>query len=334
MGPEHVVAAVMLAGLVLYVLGGGADFGGGVWDLLASGPRKKAQRAAIERAIGPVWEANHVWFVFVFVLLFAAFPPAFARVTTALFGPLTLYAIGLVLRGSAFTFRHYEEAEAKRRRFGALFSAASIVCPFLLGEMGALLVRDAPLAADMTSPFAIAGGVFALALVATLAATYLTLEADDEALREDFRKRALASLVVAGVASWIAMLAGRAEAKGLFTHLAGGGTAVVASFLGLASLLLVWQRKYVLARIGVALLATSVVVGWGLAKGELLVPPDMTLAASKAHPATLRVLLVSCAIGTLVLFPSLWLLFRVFAPIRESGRAPGGPSVRATTDEA
>ena len=85
MGPEHVVAAVMLAGLVLYVLGGGADFGGGVWDLLASGPRKKAQRAAIERAIGPVWEANHVWFVFVFVLLFAAFPPAFARVTTARF---------------------------------------------------------------------------------------------------------------------------------------------------------------------------------------------------------------------------------------------------------
>lgn len=327
MGPEHAVAAVMLIGLVLYVLGGGADFGGGVWDLLASGERKARQREVIEKAIGPVWEANHVWFIFVFVLLFAAFPPAFAEVTTALFGPLTLYAIGLVLRGSAFIFRHYEESEAKRRRFGAIFSAASIACPFLLGEMGALLVRDAPLAADLLDPFVLASGVFTLSLVAALAATYLTVEADDAALREDFRKRAIASLLVAGTASFVALGTALSRAHAL-VQIAAEGTAIVASALGVLGIALLWKRRFVAARAVVAGLAATVVVGWGLSKGEVLVPPATTLALAKAHAPTLRVLLASCAVGALVLFPSLLLLFRVFAPIRERGEAPGGPSVR------
>jgi cytochrome d ubiquinol oxidase subunit II len=317
----------MLGGLVLYMLGGGADFGGGVWDLFAWGPRKDAQRALIERAIGPVWEANHVWFIFVFVLLFTAFPPAFALMTTALFGPLTVYALGLVLRGSAFTFRHYDEDPRRRQRFGAVFSAASIGCPFLLGEMGALMVRDAPLAADMTSPFAVASGVFALALTSALAAIYLTVEAGDPALREDFRVRALVSLLVAGAASWVALLIGREAATSLFSRVGFGGAAAVAGLLGFAALALVATRRFALARAAVVLLTTTVVVGWGLAKGEVLVPPDVTIAASKAHPATLRVLLGSCAVGALVLVPSLLLLFKVFAPIRQAGEAPGGPSV-------
>ena len=328
MGAEHLVAAVMVVGLVLYLLGGGADFGGGVWDLLASGPRKAAQRALVERAIGPVWEANHVWFIFVFVLLFAAFPPAFAAIMTALFGPLTLYAIGLVLRGSAFTFRHYEEDEAKRRRFGALFSAASIGCPFLLGEMGALLVRDAPLAPDLGSPFALASGVFALALVAALAATYLTVEAEDAALREDFRARALASLVVAGLASWLALLAGRSEATALVAKIATGGTAALATLLGAAALAHVARRRFARAPAAVARHAARGVKRGGLAKGEVLVPPAVTLAMAKAHPATLRTLLVSCGVGALVLVPSLALLFKVFTPIRQAGEAPGGPPLR------
>ncbi len=329
MGPEHLVAGVILAGLVLYVLGGGADFGGGVWDLLAAGPRKDAQRALIERAIGPVWEANHVWFIFVFVLLFTAFPPAFVVITTALFGPLTLYALGLVLRGSAFTFRHYDEDPRRRQRFGAIFSAASIGCPFLLGEMGALMVRNAPLAADVTSPFVVASGVFALALVAALAATYLTVEAEDPALREDFRLRALVSLLVAGGASWMALLAGRDAASALVARVSFGGAAAVAGLLGVIAIGLVATRRFVLARAAVVLLAATVVIGWGLAKGDVLIPPDLTIAASKAHPATLRVLVASCAVGALVLLPSLWLLFKVFAPIRQAGEAPGGPSVHA-----
>lgn len=323
MGPEHAVAAVIVLGLVLYVLGGGADFGGGVWDLLASGPRKDAQRALIERAIGPVWEANHVWFVFVFVLLFSAFPPAFAHLTTSLFDLLTAYAVGIVLRGSAFTFRHYETDARRRRRFGALFSAASIGCPLILGATGALLVRDGPLTSDLRDPFVIASGIFFLALVAALAATYLTLEAGDEALRDDFRRRALVALVVAGIASWGALLAGRETATGLVSQVAGRGVAAVATVLGGASLLLLLRRRFELARAAVAALAATVVIGWAIAKGDVIVPPSFTLASSKAHPATLQVLLIACALGAVVLVPSLWLLFRIFAPVRRKGDIPG-----------
>jgi cytochrome d ubiquinol oxidase subunit II len=318
MGPEHAVAAVMVGGLVLYVLGGGADFGGGVWDLLASGPRKKEQRALIEHAIGPVWEANHVWFVFVFVLFFTAFPPAFAQLTTIFFDLLTTYAFGIVLRGSAFTFRHYEENAARRRRFGALFSAASIGCPLILGAMGALLVRDGPLVSDLRDPFVLAGGIFFLALVAALAATYLTLEATDEALREDFRRRALAALIVAGIASWVALLAGRETATLLVSRIAGRGVAGIATVLGVASFILLVRCRFALARVAVAMLASTVVIGWAIAKGELLVPPTFTLASSKAHAGTLHVLLIACAIGAAVLVPSLWLLFRIFAPLRRA----------------
>ncbi|MBS2017666.1 MAG: cytochrome d ubiquinol oxidase subunit II [Deltaproteobacteria bacterium] len=319
MGLEHAVAAVMVGGLVLYVLGGGADFGGGLWDLLAFGPRKNEQRAVIERAIGPVWEANHVWFIFVFVLLFAAFPPAFTHLTTRFFDLLTAYAVGLVLRGSAFVFRHYERDDRKRRRYGALFSAASIGCPLLLGGMGALLVRDGELGSSFADPFVLAGAVFFLAVVAALAATYLTLEATDEALREDFRRRALGALVVAGIASWVALLAGRETASLLVSRVAGRGVAVVATVLGVAALVLLLRRRYELARAGVAMLAATVVIGWAVAKGEVLVPPAFTLTSSKAHDATLQVLLVACGLGAVILVPSLWLLFRIFAPIRRKG---------------
>jgi cytochrome d ubiquinol oxidase subunit II len=318
MGPEHAVAAVMIGGLVLYVLGGGADFGGGVWDLLASGPRKKEQRALIEHAIGPVWEANHVWFVFVFVLFFSAFPPAFAHLTTIFFDLLTAYAFGIVLRGSAFTFRHYETNAERRRRFGALFSAASIGCPLILGAMGALLVRDGPLVSDLRDPFVLAGGVFFLALVAALAATYLTLEATDEALREDFRRRALAALVVAGIASWVALLAGRETAALLVSRIAGRGVAGIATVLGVASFVLLVRCRFAMARVAVAMLASTVVIGWAIAKGELLVPPTFTLESSKAHAGTLHMLLIACAVGAVVLAPSLWLLFRIFAPLRRA----------------
>jgi cytochrome d ubiquinol oxidase subunit II len=323
MEPERAIAAVMVVGLVLYLLGGGADFGAGVWDLLASGPRKAAQRALIERAIGPVWEANHVWFVFVFVLLFAAFPPAFAQLTTALFDLLTAYAIGIVLRGSAFVFRHHERDPRRRRRYGALFSAASIVCPLLLGAMGALLVRDGPLVADLLDPFVLASGVFLLALVAALAATYLTLEATSGDLREDFRRRALFALLVAGLASFVALFAARGTATALVSTVAGRGVAGAATALGLLSVALLARRREGGARLAVGALTSTVVVGWAISKGDVLVGPGFTLASSKAHEGTLRVLLLACAAGAVVLVPSLWLLFSVFAPRARKGGGAG-----------
>src|SRR6185369_1429317 len=105
---EFLIAVTTLVSLILYALLGGADFGGGLWDLLASGPRAAAQRELVERAIAPVWEANHVWLVLLVVLLFSAFPTAYAAVSVALHVPLALMLVGIVLRGSAFTFRHYD----------------------------------------------------------------------------------------------------------------------------------------------------------------------------------------------------------------------------------
>lgn len=311
MAPEVAIAAVIVGGLVLYVLGGGADFGGGVWDLLASGPRRHEQRALIEASIGPIWEANHVWFIFVFVMLFSAFPPAFASLTTALFTPLTLYALGLVMRGSAFTFRHYDSDPVRRRRFGALFSAASILCPFLLGAMGAALVREQPLSLSLDL-FVVAGGAFMLALVAALAATYLALAAQEPVLRESFRRRGIVSLVVAGVASWLALAAASDVAPQLVARVGRGLPAVAGTLFGSAAVAMLVMRRYRAARLVVGALTATVVVGWAVAKGEVLVWGEHTLASSRAHPATLQVLLVASVVAAAVVLPSLALLFSVF----------------------
>lgn len=312
MALEHVIAAVMVGGLVLYVLGGGADFGGGLWDLLAWGPRKDAQRALIERSIGPIWEANHVWFIFVFVLFFSAFPPAFATLVTALFTPLTLYAMGLVMRGSAFTFRHYDSDPVRRRRFGALFSAASIGCPFILGAMGAALVRERPLSLEL-DVFVIAGGFFMLALVAALAATYLTVAATDVAVREDFRRRAIVSLVVAGVASWLALAVAGEVAPLLVSRVGLGLPAVAGTLFGVLALAMQVTRRFRAARVVVGALVSTVVLGWAVAKGEVLVWGEHTLASSRAHPATLQVLLAASVVAAVLVLPSLALLFSVFS---------------------
>src|SRR5688572_27968378 len=178
-------AAVMFLALVLYAILGGADYGGGVWDLLASGPRAKEQRRLIEQAIGPVWEANHVWLIFVIVVLFTAFPPAFARLGIDLHVPITLMLVGIVLRGSAFVFRAYGD-EAHAARWGRVFAISSAVTPIFLGAtLGAMTAGG-----DWWRAFPLAVGALAVVTFAFLAAVYLTIETEG-ALREDFRARAL-----------------------------------------------------------------------------------------------------------------------------------------------
>src|SRR5262249_22244600 len=198
------VAVALVASLVIYALGGGADFGGGVWDLLAAGPRAGRQRETIAHAIGPIWEANHVWLILAIVLLFTCFPAAFAAIGTALHIPITVLLVGIVLRGSAFTFRSYGlEPGHVQDRWGRVFACASLVSAIMLGvTLGA--IPSGTLGMDPASgqvrtdfisswcasfPFAV--GFLALALFAYLAAAYLTLETEDDDLRDDFRKRAL-----------------------------------------------------------------------------------------------------------------------------------------------
>src|ERR1700691_3421890 len=127
-------ALIALPGILLYAILGGADFGGGVWELLASGPRREQQRTVITEAIGPVWEANHVWLIFVIVTLFTCFPAAFADIATGVNTPLALALLGIVLRGSAYAFRNYAMDEPGVPHFWlVVFGSASIIAPFFFG---------------------------------------------------------------------------------------------------------------------------------------------------------------------------------------------------------
>ncbi|HET9597831.1 MAG TPA: cytochrome d ubiquinol oxidase subunit II [Anaeromyxobacteraceae bacterium] len=325
MTPADALGAVLLAALVAYALLAGADYGGGIWDLLAGGPRKAEQRALIEHAIGPIWEANHVWLILVVVVLFTGFPPAFAALSTALFWPLVLLLVGIVLRGSAFTFRTYQAGDAAQARWGVVFSGASVVTPLLLGlAVGALasgrlriaeggMARSAAL--DALTPFTLATGLLACALFGFLAAVYLAVEADG-ALREDFRRRALLAAAAVFATALAAALLARAEAPQVWSgltrrgfsiglHLATGAAAVAAIGALLA-------RRLRLARLAAAAQVMLIVVGWGASQYPYLVVPDVTLQAASAPRATQVALLVALAAGALTLFPSLWLLFRVF----------------------
>lgn len=324
---ETIIAGVMIASLVLYALLGGADYGGGVWDLFAFGPRARNQRALIAEAISPVWEANHVWLILVIVILFTAFPPAFAAIATALHIPITLLLIGIVLRGTAFTFRTYDvQRDDVQRRWSLLFSIASIITPVLLGitlgaiASGTIQVEDRVVVNGFfrswlaVFPFAI--GFFALALFAFLAAVYLTLETRDRGLQEDFRLRAIVSGVVVGIlALTVFVLAG----KGAPTVRAGisrtwwalglhASTAVFA----VGAFYALWTRSYRLARICAAAQVTLILLGWAFAQYPHLVEPDITISSAAAPRITLQLLLGALVLGALLLFPSYYYLFRIF----------------------
>jgi cytochrome d ubiquinol oxidase subunit II len=202
--PADATALVMLAALTVYVLLAGADFGAGVWDMLAFGPRRHEQRATIARAIGPVWEVNHIWIIIVVVIFFTGFPSAFAAVMTAMHVPLSIMLVGIVLRGAAFTFRAYDNTPMAERRWSWRFAIPSMLVPVLLGSVvGSLATgRIGSGGSRAFEPwygvFPLLVGLFTLVIVAYLAAVYLTLETDDLRLSNDFRHRALWAACVLG----------------------------------------------------------------------------------------------------------------------------------------
>ena len=299
-----ILAGVILLALTAYVLLGGADFGGGVWTLLASGPRKAQQRDLIAHAIAPVWEANHVWLILAIVLLFTCFPRAFAAIAIGLHIPLTLMLIGIVLRGSAFVFQSYGGGG------GRVFATASLITPVLLGMcVGAVAsgtARNGSYIGSWLTPFGFDVGIFTLACFAFLAAVYLTLEPGDAQLQEDFRKRAL----LAGIAVVTFATIGLA----LFPEAppVHGGLVVVTAAAALAAFWSLWRRRYRLARVAAAAQVSLVVWGWGMAQYPLLLPPDLTIADAAAPRVTLELALIAVLIGAVVLFPSLYYLMTVF----------------------
>jgi cytochrome d ubiquinol oxidase subunit II len=322
------VGAALLISLNAYVLFAGADFGGGVWDLLASGPRRERQRALIAHAIGPIWEANHVWLILAVVLLFTCFSPAAARLSIVLHVPLTLMLVGIVLRGSAFTFRSYDsEDDELQRRWGRIFASASLITPVVIGICVGAIAAGLPAPDPRASfvegyvrpwlaPFPLATGLLVLTLFAFLAAVYLTLEADDEPLREDFRRRALAAGFAVFGAAWLAFGAAAISAPAVWHGLARASWAaalhLATAAAAITALWALWRRRWRLARLAAAAQATFIFWGWAAAQYPYIIPPDLTLFAAAAPPITLRLILTALGIGALVLFPSLYYLMRVF----------------------
>ena len=321
----YLLAGVAAAALIAYGVLAGADFGGGVWDFLAAGPRRAEQRDAIARAMTPVWEANHVWLILVIVVMFTGFPVAFAAVSVGLFVPLHLVLIGIILRGAAFVFRAYgPKGRPGTLPWGAMFGAASMLTPALLGmalgavSSGGLRVRadESVYTAGATwlSPLAVTIGAFALASCAYLAAVFLTVETDGD-LRDDFRIRALGAGTVLVSLSALALPLIARDAPHLWRGLASARVLPVVSLgviAALASGIAIRSRWFRLARATAVAHVSLLLAGWCMAEAPYLVFPDVTIASAAAPRATIRFVLWSLPVGAALIGPSLWFLLRVF----------------------
>ena len=307
------VAAILWLALNAYAVLAGADFGGGVWDLLAAGPRAAAQRDAVAQAMGPVWEANHVWLIFMITGLFTCFPSAFGTLALALYLPFTIALIGIVLRGAAFAFRaHGREAVGNATGWGVVFGAASIVAPFFMGMALAAVAAGSP--GSWLTPFGVLLGLLGVSLCAYLAATYLIVETEGTELESDFRVRAVAAGLVSGALAIACLVAAPIAAPSLAGALFGRGLPllVLALLNGPIALAAVWLSRPRVARVAVAAQVTFVLWAWAIGQWPYLIPPHVTIDGSAAPASTLTDWLIVVVAGMALLLPSLYYLFRVF----------------------
>jgi len=326
MGEPELVAAILWLSLTAYAVLAGADFGGGVWDLFAAGPRAGAQRAAVAEAMGPVWEANHVWLIFMIVGLFTVFPVTFGVLGLALYFPFSIALVGIVFRGASFAFRaHGRSAVGPLSPWGVGFGVASVVTPISLGAAAAAVASGAIRAPHgelssgfldgWTSPLAVVIGLFALSMCAYLAATYLMVESENHPqLLADFRRRAIAAGLVSGLLALVALPIAVSEGPRLLQSLTGRGLPLflLALLNGPLALWAVWRSRPRIARGAVIAQVVLVLWAWAVGQWPYLVPPDLTISATAAPSETLTGFLVVTGVGGLALIPSLWLLFRVF----------------------
>ena len=335
----------VLIGLVLYTVLGGADLGAGLWQLFAGrGPHAERVREHAHDSMAPVWEANHVWLIFVLTVFWTAYPSAFGSIASTLAVPLFIALLGIVFRGAAYALR---SGAANRRELGLIdtvFSLSSILVPFALGAaIGAIATDRVPVGnatGDMFSSWlnrtSIFIGVLAVANCAYLAAVYLAADAarsGDSELEREFRLRALGAGVIGGLIAFAGIFVVRTEAHGLFHSLTSGRAlpAVIVSFAaGLTTLLLVFSRRYEPARYCAALAVAAVIAGWALARWPTILPGLTVDEAAAGHDALVWVIV--CVLGgAVILLPSLALLFRLVVTGRFEGaeRAPSIEVVKA-----
>jgi cytochrome d ubiquinol oxidase subunit II len=328
-------------GMVAYAVLAGADFGAGVWTLFARGPRRDAEREEAHHAIGPVWEANHVWLVFVLVVAWTAYPVVFASIASTLLIPLGVAAIGIIIRGATYALRSTAETQLGGTSEAVLFGISSVLTPFALGAaVGAIASGRVPvgnargeLVGSWATPASTAIGILFVITGAYLAAVYLTADAHRHGHAEvaaAFRRRALAAGVVAGAAAGAALLVMRSDAPQIYDGLTSGAglAAVLASAAaGAAALLLVVRRAYGPARIAGALAVAAVIAGWALAQRPDLLP-GLTVQQAAASDSVLWALIVAAVLGAVVLIPSLGYLFGMVLSGRfdEDGERTASPS--------
>jgi cytochrome d ubiquinol oxidase subunit II len=327
-----------LIGLAFYTVLGGADFGAGFWQLTAGkGPQAQAVREHAHAAMAPVWEANHVWLIFVLTVVWTAYPSAFGSIASTLSIPLFIAAVGIIFRGVAYALRAGAAGPRELSAIDTAFSVSSVLTPFAFGTaVGGIASGRVPVGnaagsqfGSWLNPTSLLVGVFAVTTAAYLAAVFLCADAtklDDQNLEERFRRRALGAGVVAGIIAVAGLAVIAADADRIFHRLttgAGLAALVISLVAGVATLALVWLRQYELSRYGAAVAVAAIIAGWALAQSPLFLP-GLTIEAAAAPRTTLIALTVAVLGGAVILFPSLALLFRLVL----SGRlAEGGESV-------
>jgi len=346
MNVAEAVLGVMWVGLTAYAVLGGADFGAGIWDLLAGGTERGAhQRRFIEHTIGPVWEANHVWLIFVLVVLWTAFPTAFGAIASTLYIPLTLAAFGVIGRGSAFAFRKVVTELRLRRLFGAVFAFSSVLTPFFLGTVAGAVasgrvppgIAQGDIWTSWLNPTSLLGGVVAIGICAYIAAVFLCGDAvrdGDRVLTEQFRLRAIITACIVGPVVFVGIFVLRADAPRLFDGLTGRALPlmILSALAGIFSLTLLVRRRLTLVRVPATVAVTAVIWGWAVGQYPYILTPQLTIDAAAAHPPTLVTMLITLLAGSVLLVPSLVWLFVLFqrehrpiAPASQQARRPERP---------
>jgi cytochrome d ubiquinol oxidase subunit II len=327
---------VALAGLIAYVVLAGADFGAGFWQLTPGrGGRAQELREYARHAITPVWEANHVWLILVLTVAWTCYPGAFASIASTLAAPLTLAALGIVLRAIGYLLGGETGSPRSNRLVEGVFALSSILAPFMLGAaVGGIASGRVPpgnargdLITSWLNPTSIAIGAVAVATTAYISAVWLTADASRDGkpdLVEAFRKRALWSAIATGAIAFASLIVVRSDAGRLWhglTSWPGSAAVIVSAIAGVSALGLVAARSYGPARVVSAVAVAAIIAGWALAqRPELL--PGLTISQAAAGRATLIATLVGLAVGSLILVPSLAILFRMVLQGTFSAEAP------------
>jgi cytochrome d ubiquinol oxidase subunit II len=316
-----VAAVILWTGATLYALFGGADFGAGFWDLIAGDAEKgKRPRALVQRSLTPVWEANHVWLIFILVVLWTAFPDAFGAVMSTLYVPLTLAACGIVLRGAGFAFRKPIHSLGAQRAMGATFAVSSVLTPFFMGTVvGAIAAGNVPPGggdafSSWTGPLPLLIGAMFVATGAYLAAVFLVGDArrsGEPELERYFVRRALTAAVVAGAFAVAGLFALHDEAPYVYDRLVDQGLplVVLSGLCGagaIVSLLRGWRRPLRPLAAGAV---TAVIWGWGVAQFPYLLPTSLKITQSAAPPDTLASVIVVFIAAAVLVLPALGLLY-------------------------